>query len=134
MRLTPPADPRFTRRFLAALPPDVAASFTPDQIAAVQRCFGLRHAGRHPLDIRRSLWTPFGRIYLVLLAGAERRAEDPTRSLRRAGKASVAAAASLAVLAGVAVCLLLLKRLAGIDVIPGLDALPDEALIVWLMG
>lgn len=134
MRLTPPADPRFTQRFLAALPPDVAASFTPDQLAAVQRCFGLRHAGRHPLDIRRSLWTPVGRLYLVLLAGRERREDGRSLAVRRGIKATLAAGATLAALAGALACLVVLKRMVGIDFIPGLDALPDEALLAWLSG
>jgi len=140
MRHPETPDPAFARRFLAALPPDLAASYTPAQLAGVQRCFGLRHGGRHALDFRRSVWTPFGRVYLVVLAGAERRAPE-RRSLERlllgglrAG--DVVASASLA-------CLLVLmllgalhvvKLLAGIDLFPGIDMLPDEGLIGLLRG
>jgi hypothetical protein len=126
------ANPAFVRRFLAALPPELAASYTPAQLAGVQRCFGMRHGAAHALDLRRSLWTPFGRVYVVLLAGPERRAaKRPPAVVRLAG--AVAAA-------GVATLLLLVllgglhaaKLLAGIDVFPGLDVLPDGSLIALL--
>ena len=138
MRHPDSPDPAFARRFLKALPPELAASFTPAQLMGVQRCFGLRHGGRHPFDLRRSFWTPFGRVYLVLLAGAERR--DPERRsferlLRRGGRG-----AELLVSATVLLALLLLalgglhalKLMAGIDVVPGVDMLPDGWLVDWL--
>lgn len=68
---TAPENP-FLSRFLASIPRDVAGSFTPDQLAAVQRAFGMRFTVDHALDIRRSLRLPWGRFYLVLLFGRER--------------------------------------------------------------
>ncbi len=66
-----PANP-FLERFLARVPGEVARSFTPDQLAAVQRAFGMRFTVGHALDIRRSFRLPWGRFYLVLLWGQER--------------------------------------------------------------
>ena len=63
---------RFIARFLARVPPDVAASFTPTQLAAINRAFGMRYEAGHALDIRRHLRLPWGRFYLVLLAGRDR--------------------------------------------------------------
>lgn len=133
-------DPLFARRFLAALPAELAASFTPAQLMGVQRAFGLRHGGRHRLDFRRSIWSPFGRFYLVVLAGPERRAPE-RRSLERLlrggfGAAGVAASAALAcVMVLMALgALLVVKLLLGIDLFPGIDMLPDEGLIGLLRG
>ncbi len=67
-----PAD-RFIARFLARVPREVAASFTPAQLGAVQRAFGMRYVMDHAIDVRRSLRLPWGRYYLVLLAGRDRR-------------------------------------------------------------
>lgn len=65
----------FIARFLRQMPPEVAASFTPDQLAAVQRAFGMRYAMDHAVDVRRSVTLPWGRFYLVLLGGRDRRQE-----------------------------------------------------------
>jgi hypothetical protein len=63
----------FQSRFLARVSPEVAGSFTPEQLSAVQRAFGMRYAAMHSIDIRRTLRLPWGRFYLVLLAGRDRR-------------------------------------------------------------
>ena len=65
----------FIVRFLRRVPPEVAASFTPDQLAAVQRAFGMRYAMDHAVDVRRTMSLPWGRFYLVLLGGRDRRQE-----------------------------------------------------------
>jgi hypothetical protein len=128
-------DAAFARRFLASLPPELAASFTREQLLGVQRCFGLRHGGTHPLDVRRSVWTPFGRFYVVLLAGPERRAPDRRsfeRLLRggwRLGSALLASGALAVLVLASFGALLALKLLLGIDLVPGIDMLPDEPLI-----
>lgn len=62
----------FLDRFLACVPREVAGSFTPEQLAAVQRAFGMRFTVDHAVDIRRSLRLPWGRFYVVLLFGRER--------------------------------------------------------------
>jgi len=88
------SDP-FIRRFLAGMPRDVADSFSPDQLAAVRRAFGMRYAQRHAVDLRRSVRLPGGKVYVVLLAGRERRgdAPPPRSSL---GYGAIAALVSLA--------------------------------------
>lgn len=140
MRAQPLPDESFTRKFLRTLPPDVAASFTPEQLAGVQRAFGLRHGPRHPFDLRRSIWTPWGRVYLVLLVGPERRS-DERRAIERV-LAGLGRAADAMVSTTLALCLLLgalgvayaLKLALGIDLMPGVDVMPDEALIRDIQG
>jgi hypothetical protein len=77
----------FTRRFLARVPPEIAATFSADQLAAVH---GMRYAVEHAVDWRRSIPLPWGRYYFVLLAGRDRPA---------AGRSGRAFAVLLAVLA-----------------------------------
>ncbi|MDD2705371.1 MAG: hypothetical protein PHU07_08570 [Acidocella sp.] len=58
-------------RFLSRLPPALAASFSPEQLAAIELHFSMRNRVRHTIDWR---WrVPFLRGYLVVLAGRERR-------------------------------------------------------------
>jgi hypothetical protein len=75
VRSPPTPSEAFTARFLGRMPAELAASFTPDQLAAVQRAFGMRYAMDHALDVRRSVILPWGRFYLVLLGGRDRRNE-----------------------------------------------------------
>ncbi len=62
----------FLSRFLGGLPRDVADSFTPEQLAAVQRAFGMRYAQEHAIDLRRTVRVLGRRVYVVLLVGRER--------------------------------------------------------------
>lgn len=66
-------------RLLSRLPPDVAASFTAEQVDALRLAFGMRYGAEHLLDIRRIVHLPFGRFYLVLLAGRDWRREGGAR-------------------------------------------------------
>jgi hypothetical protein len=61
-------------RFLERLPPALAASFVPEQLAAVELHFAMRHRARHAIDWRRRIRLPFVRAYVVLLAGRDRAA------------------------------------------------------------
>ncbi|MBV8093193.1 MAG: hypothetical protein JOY71_01455 [Acetobacteraceae bacterium] len=72
-------DDAFTSRFLARLPREVATSFSPDQLAAIQYAFGMRYAVEHGVDVRRTVHLPWGRYYFVMLAGRDRRTEAPSR-------------------------------------------------------
>ena len=45
---------------------------TQAQLTAIGRAFGMRYEAPHALDIRRHLRLPWGRYYLVLLAGRDR--------------------------------------------------------------
>ena len=59
-------------RFLARIGPELAARFTPEQLAAVELHFAMRNRPGHALDWR---WrVGFGRLrgYVVVLAGRER--------------------------------------------------------------
>ncbi|MBV8525674.1 MAG: hypothetical protein JOY71_26755 [Acetobacteraceae bacterium] len=71
----------FTSRFLARLPPEIAASFSPDQLAAIHYAFGMRYAVGHGVDVRRMVRLPWGSYYFVMLVGRHERNEDRSRSL-----------------------------------------------------
>ncbi len=58
-------------RFLARLPPDLAARFDAEQLAAVELHFGMRHRMRHAIDWRWRVRLPFLRGYVVMLAGRD---------------------------------------------------------------
>lgn len=64
--------------FLRQLPSDIRASFTSAQEAAIRATAVKTGPGPHPVDYRLSVTLPLiGRLYLVLLAGHEKR--NPTR-------------------------------------------------------
>ncbi len=67
---SPNADP-VLENFFAQLSPEIAATFTDDQVQAIARVFAARQSRKHPVDIRLSL--PLLRCYIVVLAGRERR-------------------------------------------------------------
>lgn len=119
--MVPSPDALFTARFLARVPPDVAASFTPAQLRAVQASFGMRYAMDHAIDLRRRLRLPWlGDVYVVLLAGLDRRRDDGRR--RRGSPASAGRLASRGVWVA----------LAGAALLIALGALPSGVL--RLMG
>ncbi|MBN3872107.1 hypothetical protein [Nostoc sp. JL33] len=68
-------DPIFERLF-SKINPQIANSFTDEQLKAIQRGFGSQVGARHSLDIRVSVPIPGLRFYLVLLAGSERRSQQ----------------------------------------------------------
>jgi hypothetical protein len=90
-------DEAFRIRFLARIPADLANSFTPDQLAAIQRAFGTRYAMEHTVDVRRTVTLPWGRFYLVLLGGRDRRREHRRRQASLRGWLLLAGAALSAV-------------------------------------
>jgi hypothetical protein len=92
----------FTTRFLARIPPDVAVSFTPAQLAAVQRAFGMRYSMDHAVDVRRSLYLPWGHYYVVLMIGRDWRKEGGGGSLAALARLMVDTLACGAVLGGLA--------------------------------
>ncbi len=73
-----PADP-FVEKFLSRVPADVADTFSDGQLDAIKLAFGARSWGSHAVDIRLSIPLITKQIYLVMLAGRERR--TPQRSL-----------------------------------------------------
>jgi hypothetical protein len=90
-----PTDP-FITRFLGGMSREVADSFTPDQLLAVQRAFGMRYVQSHAVDVRRG-FRLFGRkFYMVLLVGRERQGDaPPPRRLLPYGAAAAAISAAL---------------------------------------
>ena len=62
----------FIGRFFGRIPPEVAASFSDRQLAAIKMAFGARHFGSHKVDIRRAFGFGRRRWYLVFLIGSDR--------------------------------------------------------------
>ena len=92
-----PAD-AFIARFLARVPADLRDSFTPAQLTAVQRAFGMRYTMEHALDLRRHVRLPWARYYLVVLCGRDYRPRESSfrRPLWRHAAALAALAAGIA--------------------------------------
>ena len=61
---------------LARLPDEFHTSLTPDLIRAIAEAATPRSWATHPVDIRLSIPLPFGRYYLALVAGPERRSPE----------------------------------------------------------
>lgn len=59
--------------YLKRVDPEVAASFTDEQRAAIKTMLGARGIAKHWVEVRRSLPLGRRRFYLVFLLGAERR-------------------------------------------------------------
>jgi len=135
----PEPDPLFIARFRARIDPAVGESFTPAQLSAIHTAFALRTLPRHSLDIRRSVRLPCGRFYVAVIAGREKRGGArlaAARALRRAGAAAdtaILGAAALGLLVIAAGALYLAKMAIGLDLFPGIDMLPDKALLQALL-
>ncbi|MEA5625235.1 hypothetical protein [Nostoc sp. UHCC 0251] len=69
-------------QLLAKIDPEVANTFTLEQLEAIKKSFASRARTRHSLDIRVSVPIPRLRFYLVLLAGSEHRSKVRLRSER----------------------------------------------------
>jgi hypothetical protein len=124
----------FFRLFFDRIPAGVADTFTDDQLDAIKLAFGARTRGSHAVDIRLSIPLVVRRVYVVFLAGDERRPEM-RRRLERAIRPVWTTANAMVILA----FLVLLtgatfaavyagKRALGIDVVPGVDMLPDKTI------
>lgn len=59
-------------QFLTRLNPELARSFSSEQLAAVEMHFGMRYQARHLVDWRTRIRLPFMKLYLVVLAGQDR--------------------------------------------------------------
>ena len=133
----------FTNKFFSRIPADIAATFTEQQLMAVKMAFGGRAWGAHWVDIRRSLPLPRGRLYVVLLMGREHRSPDRLKHLRTAhplwtlANALVVTTAIMLVALGTLGLLYAFKNAMGLDMLPGLDVLPDndiQHLFPWITG
>jgi hypothetical protein len=91
---------RFLSRFLGSLPREVADSFTPEQLQAVERSFGMRYVQSHAVDVRRGVRLLGRKFYVVLLIGRERQGDaPPPRRLVPFGLAAAAVSLALLLLA-----------------------------------
>lgn len=106
---------------LERMPPQVAESFTDEQLSHLHSALGARSWKKHSLDIRSTFPIPFAksRIYFVLLMGRNR------RELTRREKQISAITFALIVMAFIAVStflglmvLYLIKWKLGIDLFP----------------
>lgn len=61
-------------QLLMKIPPEIAKTFTFEQIKAIKRAFDHDY-NRHPVDIRVSIPIPGLRFYLILLAGRQHRSQ-----------------------------------------------------------
>ena len=61
-------------RLLRSIDAEVRESLTPAQLAAVRDAARFVNWDQHPVDLRLSLPLPFGRFFVALVAGRERRA------------------------------------------------------------
>jgi hypothetical protein len=69
--------------FLRRLPPGVRSSLSREQELALRQAAAGKAADPHPLDIRLSVPTPWGRYYFALFGGRERRSAARRASDRR---------------------------------------------------
>lgn len=69
--------------FLRRLPREIRSSLTPVQESALRAAAAGRAFTTHPVDIRLSIPTPFGRFYLAILGGRERRSRARLATERR---------------------------------------------------
>lgn len=125
----------FFRRFFGRVPSEVAETFNDEQLDAIKRAFGARSPGSHPIDLRFSL--PFLRrrsFYFVFLAGRERRSsrrrawERRLRPLATIGNALTMIFFGILFLIAVLSLLYVFKRALHLDLIPGVDVLPDARM------
>lgn len=69
--------------FLRRLPQNVRSSLTREQEAALREAAAGRSGEPHPIDIRLSVPTPWGRYYFALFGGREKRSAARRASDRR---------------------------------------------------
>lgn len=124
----------FVKRFFARIPAKTAASFSEAQVLYLKQKYGNRAWGSHAVDLRLSI--PFYKrgFYLVLLLGKERRSSDRLHYERIHHRLWTAANTVLIscflVLMSTSLVgsLYILKSEFNIDIIPGLDSLPDQQI------
>jgi hypothetical protein len=137
------SDP-FLQGFFARVPPEVARSFTPPQLDAIKLAFSAREWRQHAVDIRWTFGAGRWRSYLVLLMGRARRRADGRGprllayladaiggAMERTRRAVVAMLVAGLLVVGLLVVAGLLytgKRAMNINVVPGIDMLPDKEI------
>lgn len=86
---------------MRAIDPDVRANFTVDQENAIRAAARRDPWGQHPVDIRLSVPLLFGRFYMALVAGRERR--SMARLVQERGKHPLGRLGNLIALGAIAV-------------------------------
>ena len=66
-------DTALFRALYRRLNPRIRASLTLEQVEELRIAAAELHHGRHRLDLRLAIPSPFGRFYVVLFAGRDRR-------------------------------------------------------------
>ena len=94
--------------FLRRLPQHIRASLSREQEAALRAAAAGKAIHSHPVDIRLTIPTPWGRYYFALLGGRERRSGARLASERHMRPLATTANALFAGGALAVVCLLLL--------------------------
>jgi hypothetical protein len=127
-------DDPFLRMFFSRIPIDVAKSFTRPQLDAIKRAFGARSPGAHVVDLRLSVPLGWRWWYVVLLAGRERRTFD-RYALERLFRPVWTAANVMVLIAffvlfsgAVFSTAYMTKRALNINIVPGIDMLPDRTI------
>ncbi len=101
---------------LRAIDPGVRASLTEAQEGAIRAAARQDVWQSHPVDIRLAMPSPFGRLYLALIAGRERR--STARLAAQRSHHTVAGAGNLAVV-GVMIAVVALAGLAVYGIFAG---------------
>ena len=70
-------------QLMREIDPEIVKSFTPAQDSAIRAAANRNPWNQHPVDLRVSLPLPFGRWYITLVAGPEKRSLARIRQERR---------------------------------------------------
>lgn len=97
--------------FLRRLPQEVRSSLSREQELALRQAAAGRATDPHPLDIRFSIPTPWGRYYFAMFGGRERRSAARRASDRRLRPLATTANTLFVGGAIAAICLVLLLAL-----------------------
>ncbi|GAB4380510.1 MAG: hypothetical protein Kow00121_36910 [Elainellaceae cyanobacterium] len=104
MKSSPRSDTSF-KQITNSIPPEIAATFTPQQLEGLQQaCRQVAWRNQHAIDIRFSIPIPKQGVYVVFLAGRERRSPQRLRSQQASysRKILVEIACSALLLSGIA--------------------------------
>ena len=77
-----PAAQKALERFIRTVPPEVANTFSEQQLDAILHFLDSLFWKRHPIDLRTSVPFLFKRFYIVLIAGSEKRSPQRLRDER----------------------------------------------------
>ena len=76
---------RFERKFFSRIRPEVAQSFTDEQMSAIKQAYGAERWDGHRVDLRGVVQLPFIRWYYAFVAGPDQRGKRRPRATGEAG-------------------------------------------------